>query len=230
MQSNGSPRESRSGGRGAVVTFLIRHQSLLLAPVFGAVVFVALTSRQATAENLLTSWNGTALFYLSLTWYRMIRSTVGSIKKRAADLDFSDFVLLLLASAAAIASIVGIGLELHQVKDAPADIALARAGTAFVTILISWLFLHTLFTVHYAHHFYSDRGGEGGLKFPEEPKEPVYWDFLYFSFTIGVAAQTADVEITSMPMRRFALLHAVLSFLFNTTILALAINVGASLL
>lgn len=71
--------------------------------------------------------------------------------------------------------------------------------------------------------------GRGGLKFPDNPQEPVFWDFLYFSFTIGVAAQTADVSVTSMPMRRLVLLHSAVSFFFNTTILALAVNVGASI-
>jgi uncharacterized membrane protein len=97
------------------------------------------------------------------------------------------------------------------------------------------VFLHTLFTLHYAHRFYGgDDDGDGvkgdGLKFPEGVAEPLYWDFLYYSFTIGVASQTADVATTSTAMRKLTLLHSVLSFLFNTTILALAINVGASLL
>jgi uncharacterized membrane protein len=84
--------------------------------------------------------------------------------------------------------------------------------------------------VHYAHRYYGGEDTAEGLKFPDAVSEPIYWDFLYYSFTIGVASQTADVSTTTTTMRKLTLLHSVLSFLFNTTILALAINVGASLL
>ena len=160
----------------------------------------------------------------------MLRATVSDFRRRSEDLDFSDTFVLFLSIAAAVASIAGIGLELHSVKDAPPDVAFARAIAAVVTILISWVFLHTLFTIHYAHRFYGGPDKGEGLMFPDKIEEPTYWDFLYFSFTIGVAAQTADVAVSSRIMRKIALLHAILSFLFNTTILALAINVGASLL
>ncbi len=94
---------------------------------------------------------------------------------------------------------------------------------------MSWFFVHTIMTLHYAHDHYSPRAG-GRLEFPDKPPEPSYGDFLYFAFTIGAAAQTSDVTIASPRIRRVVLLHTVLSFLFNTTILALAVNVGASLL
>jgi uncharacterized membrane protein len=135
-----------------------------------------------------------------------------------------------LSILAALASIAGIALELHAAKGADASEALVRSLGAIATILISWAFLHTLFTVHYAHRFYGGEAKGEGLKFPEGNDEPIYWDFLYYSFTIGVASQTADVATTSVTMRKLTLLHSILSFLFNTTILALAINVGASLL
>lgn len=213
-----------------VSRFVIRHQSLVLAVVVAAACFAFLTSGQFTAQNLLISWDLGALVYLALSWYRMMTSEVHLIRKRAADLDFSDSLLLLLASVAALASIAGIAMELRNVQGSAPDVALAKACMVTVTILISWVFLHTLFTIHYAHRYYAGEGKGGGLHFPDDPEEPVYWDFLYYSFTIGVAAQTADIEVTSTLMRKLTLAHSVLSFLFNTTIVALAINVGASLL
>lgn len=102
----------------------------------------------------------------------MLRATVDSIRKRSEDLDFSDTVLLALSIGAALASIAGIGLELHSIKEAAPDVALARAGVAVLTILISWIFLHTLFTIHYAHYFYGGAEEEGGLKFPDGIEEP----------------------------------------------------------
>ena len=215
---------------GSLMTYAIRHGSFIAAFAAGFAVFLLLTSREVNAKNFLVGWNVTAIVFICISWRKMLRATVADIKKRSADLDFSDTFVLFLSIASALASIAGIGLELHSVKDAPADVALGRAMAAIATILISWVFLHTLFTIHYAHRFYGGPDKAKGLVFPDKIEEPIYWDFLYFSFTIGVAAQTADIGLSSRTMRKIALLHAVLSFLFNTTILALAINVGASLL
>ncbi len=223
------------GETGRVMQLLRKHAIFLIAVLIGFLVFLLLTTREVNARNVLAGWNVSAVIFIAATWRRMLRASVATIRKRAADLDFSDSLLMFLSIAAALASIAGIGLELHQVKEAEPSVALTRALVAVVTILISWVFLHTLFTVHYAHRFYGvDDDGDGlkgdGLKFPEGVEEPVYWDFLYYSFTIGVASQTADVATSTTAMRKLTLLHSILSFLFNTTILALAINVGASLL
>lgn len=215
---------------GSMMRYAVRHASFIIAFAAGFAVFLLLTSREVNAQNVLVGWNVTALVFIAISWRKMLRATVSDIRKRSEDLDFSDTFVLFLSVAAAIASIAGIGLELHSVKEAAPDVAFARAMAAIGTILISWVFLHTLFTIHYAHRFYGGPDKGEGLIFPDKIEEPVYWDFLYFSFTIGVAAQTADVAVSSMIMRKVTLLHAVLSFLFNTTILALAINVGASLL
>jgi uncharacterized membrane protein len=214
----------------SVRPLLRRHLAVVLAVLASLLVFGLLTTRQFNAGNLLVSWNCGAGAYIALTWYRMLRSDVRRIRERASEMDFSDVLVLILSILAALASIAGIGIELSGVKDAPADVALARAGTAFLTILISWVFLHTLFTTHYAHRYYAEKTKKPAIRFPDDITEPNYWDFLYFTFIIGVASQTADVAVATTPMRKLALLHSVLSFLFNTTILALAINVGASLL
>ncbi|TCR81587.1 DUF1345 domain-containing protein [Rhizobium sp. BK376] len=216
--------------RSPAMALFHKHFAVAIAVIASIVVFVLLTSGRFNAGNFLASWNVGAAVYIVLTWYRMLTADVRRIRRRSADLDFSDSLVLALSILAALASIAGIALELTGVKDAAPGAAAAQAGVAFLTILISWVFLHTLFTTHYAHRFYADPGAKPAIIFPEHIDEPIYWDFLYFSFIIGVAAQTADVAIATMPMRRLALLHSVLSFLFNTTILALAINVGASLL
>lgn len=223
-------KAKRRPARGPLMTIIRKHLSVALAILTGLVVFGLTTSRQFNAGNFLASWNWGAVVYIGFTWTRMLRSNVYRIRERAADQDFSDVLVLCLSIAAALASIAGIGLELSGVKNAPAEQAVANAGVAFLTISISWIFLHTLFTTHYAHHFYADGNDKPPIRFPDDIKEPNYWDFLYFTFTIGVASQTADVAIATTSMRKLALLHQVLSFLFNTTILALAINVGASLL
>jgi uncharacterized membrane protein len=103
---------------------------------------------------------------------------------------------------------------------------------ALITILLSWLVTQVVFTFHYAHEFYRpDSAGTpaGGLVFPEE-EHPDYWDFFYFATSIGAASQTSDVSIGARALRRLVILHAVISFFFNTMVLALAINIGASLI
>jgi len=220
--------------QGGLLVFARRQQSIILALLVGGVVFAFLTSGQLTAQNMLLSWDVGVVCYLAMTWFRMLRAEPHHIRARASALDFSDSLLLILTVGSAIASLACIGIELHGLKDAPPDEALGRGLIAAATILVSWTFLHTLFTGHYAHHFYADiddkPGSDGGLGFPDKIEEPIYWDFFYFAFVIGVAAQTADVGVTSTSMRKIALAHSVLSFFFNTTILALAINVGAGLL
>ncbi len=137
--------------RSSIMTYAVRHLSIIIAFIAGLVVFLLLTSRDVNAKNVLVGWNVTAIVFTCISWRRMLRATVADIRKRAEDLDFSDTFVLFLSIAAALASIAGIGLELHSVKEAPPDVAFARACAAVVTILVSWVFLHTLFTIHYAH-------------------------------------------------------------------------------
>jgi uncharacterized membrane protein len=207
-----------------------KHAPIVLAVLASIAVFALLTSGQFNAANFLASWNAGAGVYLALSWYRMLTADAKRIRKRSEDLDFSDTLILVLSIVAAFASVAGIVIELAGVKNAAPEVEATKAAIAFATIMISWVFLHTLFTTHYAHRFYAAADNGPNILFPDKVEEPVYWDFLYFAFVIGVAAQTADIGVATMPMRRLALFHSVLSFLFNTMILALAINVGASLL
>jgi uncharacterized membrane protein len=125
-----------------------------------------------------------------------------------------------------------IGLELATVKGTSLEHALPHVAFALVTVMGAWMLLPTLFALSYASIFYRVPEGHG-LKFPAsagDKEPPVYWDFLYFSFTIAVASQTADVAICSTAMRRLVLLQSVMSFAFNTAILAFTINIAASLI
>jgi uncharacterized membrane protein len=99
------------------------------------------------------------------------------------------------------------------------------------TILLSWSFIHTIFSIHYAQEYYGEgRDKEiGGLKFPRD-NEPDYWDFLYFSLVIGMTSQVSDVAVTSRFLRRLVALHGVLSFFFNLTILALTVNMISNII
>ena len=96
--------------------------------------------------------------------------------------------------------------------------------------MLSWAFIHTIFSLHYAHEFYGESGAVGGLAFPGGETEPDYWDFVYFSFVIGMTSQVSDVGITNREIRRTAAAHGVVSFFFNAALLALTVNIAASAL
>jgi len=177
------------------------------------------------------------LVFLASTWWMMARSTERHMRLRAAMQDEGQLVVLALTAGAALFSLVTVAIELHALKDLPPDSTLMHVGLAAATILCSWFVTHTMFALHYAHGYYTDPDPDdddkdakrGGLDIPGCSR-PDYWDFLYFSFTIGMTFQTSDVQIKSRSLRRQTLAHGVLSFFFNTVILALSVNIAAGLL
>lgn len=176
------------------------------------------------------------LVFLVSTWVMMARSTERHMRLRAALQDEGQLVVLALTAGAALFSLVTVAIELHDLKDLKPESTLAHVGLAAGTILCAWFVTHTMFALHYAHGFYSDpdpadgkKARTGGLDIPGCP-HPDYWDFLYFSFTIGMTFQTSDIQITNRSLRRQTLAHGVLSFFFNTVILALSVNIAAGLL
>jgi uncharacterized membrane protein len=174
--------------------------------------------------------------FLGLTWVMMVQATTERMRLRARLQDEGKLTILALTVGAAIFSLAAIGIELHGIKEDTSPMMALRLGLAVTSILMSWLVTHTMFALHYAHTFYGEGDPKqeaqehlGGLDFPQ-CEHPDYWDFLYFSFVIGMTAQTSDVAIGNRSMRRLALAHSVLSFFFNTVILALSINIAAGLL
>jgi uncharacterized membrane protein len=168
--------------------------------------------------------------FLVLVSVMMMRADHDHVRRNAIEQSEGAAVVLTLVILAAAVSIFAIVAELASAKAPGAHLEIQHVLFALVTVTGAWLLLPTLFAMNYASLFYqSDRGT--GLLFPSLDKtfKPDYADFMYFSFTIAVASQTADVDITTRSMRRLVLLHSVLSFVFNTTILAFTINIAASL-
>ena len=192
-------------------------------------VFALLPSSWPVNSRMLVAWDIGVACYLVLAWTMALRSSTTQMQERAAQEDESAVVVLVLTLAASVASLAAIAVELTNIQATPADQQGFHLTIAGLTILCSWFFVHTIYAIHYAHEYYGDKGERRGLAFPHEDR-PDYWDCLYFSFNLGAAAQTSDVVIVSRRMRRLVLAHTILSFLFNTTILALAVNVGAGLL
>ena len=139
--------------------------------------------------------------------------------------DEGAIALLVLTAAAALASLAAVLAELGH-SPGPYQIALS-----IVTILLSWTFMHTMFALHYLHEFYGQGADDqlGGLVFPGS-EDPDYWDFLYYSLVVAMTAQVSDVQITSKTIRRLTTLHGAISFFFNATVLALAVNIVSSLM
>jgi len=178
----------------------------------------------------LTGWNVAVWLYLAQTLVAMLHADHGRVRQIAALQEEGEAIVLGLAIAAAGASVAAIVVELAAAKSAAGGQAWPHLLFAAATVGGSWLLLPVLFTLTYAGVYYRNKP-PGGVAFPagEEKLWPDYVDFLYFSFTIAVASQTADVTITSRKMRRLVLVQALLSFAFNAAILALTINMAAGL-
>jgi uncharacterized membrane protein len=178
----------------------------------------------------LIAWNAGAGLYVLLAATMMIRSSSHHMRHRAQLQDDGQRAILALVAVATIASLAAIGGELAVVKDMHGFIKGAHIALAGVTVLTSWAFIQIMFALHYAHDFYAAacHGRMPGLQFPEE-EHPDYGDFFYFASVIGTSGQTADVSFVTKPLRRIGTMHCILAYLFNTTVLALLINIGASM-
>ncbi|PUE08009.1 hypothetical protein B9Z33_13810 [Limnohabitans sp. T6-20] len=206
---------------------------LVSATLFGVALHLALPPNwpTLTTTRILLCWNAAVALYLLMALWVMAQSNVDNMRQRAYRQDEGQKTILLLTIGAVLASLVAIVAELSTIKSLSGSDKLLHIGLTGATVASSWVFMHLMFAMHYAHDYYLSgrHGREPGLAFPQEPA-PDYWDFLYFSAVIGTSGQTADVSFTSKAMRRTGLVHCVLAYFYNTTVLALTINIAASLM
>ncbi|RYF34617.1 MAG: DUF1345 domain-containing protein [Comamonadaceae bacterium] len=180
----------------------------------------------------LVGWCAAVAVYLLLAWRLAATCDAERVRKRAQALDQPNMLILAVMLLAVAVSMVVIGMLLKQVKDMGELERALHIALGVVSLAGSWLLIHTLFTFHYAHRYYqaeksANSTEAAGLDFPGKA-EPDYFDFLYYSYVVGMTSQVSDVQATSREMRRLTLLHGVLSFGFNMVVLALSINVVAS--
>lgn len=183
--------------------------------------------------RILAGWNAGGWLYLLLIGIKMARAEVEGIKREAGIERESRMAVLFIVSFGSVFAMLALFAQLMALKSehgSDRDISIA---VSVLTILLSWLLIHTVFALFYAHEFHSEgkggaRGSGGGLEFPDD-RTPDYLDFLYFSFVVGTTAQTSDVAVCSRAMRRVVMLHGILSFFFNTAVIALAVNLAAQL-
>jgi uncharacterized membrane protein len=213
----------------AILQAIEARPRLFVSILVGAGAGLAFPSPSETVTRLLVAWNGTVWVYLALAGWLMARATHERVRRIAEREDKGAAIILATMSLGAIASVAAILLELATARSLPAGERLAHYAFTGATLVGSWCLLATLFTFHYARTYYRSPVQHRALRFPEQEATPDYWDFLYFSFTIAVAAQTSDVSVVSRSMRRIVLAQSVLSFFFNFAILGLSINIAAGL-
>lgn len=205
---------------------------LYVATLSGLFVLLVLPHTMTAAMRGTIAWNVGGLIYLFFAFRLMLRLRVEEIRKRAAQQDDGAIVILVLVLLGIFASFAAIGGLINDAKSAKELLKLTYVGLAALTIFVSWTVMQITFTMHYAHEYYQpEESGQAvaGLNFPSDDK-PDFWDFFYFATSIGATSQTSDVSIKSKPLRRIVTLHAIVSFFFNTTVLALTINLAASLI
>jgi uncharacterized membrane protein len=219
------PREPR---RGPWPLRIVRARPRLFSSAaVGAAVTLGLgVTHWSPAMRFLVGWDVGVTLYLGLVAHMMWRSDVERMQGRAMLEDEGDVAILLLTALAALASMVAIFAELGPATTEGRSVL--QVLHAVLTILLSWAFIHTIFALHYAHEYYDVTAG--GLAFPHGNGDPDYWDFVYFSFVIGMTSQVSDVSVTSKDLRRIVTAHGVLSFVFNAALLALTVNLAAGAL
>lgn len=209
------------------------HPRLLVAILFGVLLarLAPWFSPMPPLTAFLVGWNGGACLYLLLAAHMMRQSDDDKIHRHAQVQDEGRHVLLLLVVLSALVCLLAIVVELSLARQAVGVQRLGHIALSGLTIVTSWLFTQTMFALHYAHSYFlaRHRRQPPGLDFPGQ-ETPNYSDFFYFSVVIGTSAQTADVALSSRAMRRIGTLHCLLSFAFNTTVLALMINIAAGLM
>ena len=207
------------------------HHRVIAALVVAALTFCCLPWHLAWPIRALATWNAYNLTGLGMAWFSIVSSDPSEVARSASLQDSSRTAIFFFVMIAACASIFAVGAELGTAKGLDHEHLGEHVVFCLLTIAGSWVLVHTIFTLRYAHVFYGlddDKKPVGGLEFPDEER-PDYLDFAYFSFTIGMTSQTSDVQISSQRLRRLTLAHGLVSFVFNLAILSLSLNIISSL-
>lgn len=205
------------------------HPRLTIAAVAG-VLSGWLLPASDWVEHVLIGWNTGVWLYLVLILWLTLGANAEKVRKVASIEDENAGLVLFTVSIAAIASLAAVILQLAagaKLAEGPTALQLTFTG---LTVAGSWLLVGTIFSLHYAHLFYTAKANTPLLRFSDGERHPDYWDFHYFSFTLSVAVQTSDVGVAGREMRRVVLAHSLVGFVFNTAILGFTINMAATLI
>jgi uncharacterized membrane protein len=213
-----------------------RHR-IVISLVLAIVVWFALSRNLQSSTRCIITWDSFAIATLILAWLTIATTPPEKLRARAQKQDLSHILIFVFVLVTACAGLFSVGFLFFS-KQAFAEPFhfWVHLVASLVAVICSWMLVHTVFGLRYAHTYYGDPDGPmgpiphaGGLEFPGD-REPDYVDFAYFSFVIGMTFQVSDVVITSRDFRKLALVHGMLAFGFNTVILALALNTVSTVL
>jgi len=222
--SNSSPRLAK----------VLRARPRLVGSVlFGGAVYLAVQwfADLSGAAATLVAWNAGVLLDLALAWRMARGSDPQALQRNAVAQGEGRFAILSVVVLGAAAVLLAVGTQLSQVRNLHGTERVAHVALAVLTIVSTWLFMQSVFALHYAHDFYLARvhGAPEPLSFPGTP-DPLYGDFLHFACVIGTSGQTADISFHGSALRPVGTVHCIVAFFFNASLLALAINVAAGVL
>ena len=227
-----SATHSRGQAKLATLFGMDAHHRLIAAAVVALLYYVAFLDRVNWGKHLVLSWDVFTVCFLLLAWATILTAKP-KVAHQTARLQHSTrkwiFLFVLVASCASLAAVF---ILLSPAKTLSGAMAGQHIALGLMTVVLSWTLIHTIFALQYADLFYCHHQKAKGaaLIFPEGTVEPDYYDFAYFSFIIGMTSQVSDVQIGSSDIRRWALLHGLVAFAFNITVLALVINIVADFL
>ncbi|WP_060485105.1 DUF1345 domain-containing protein [Pseudomonas sp. NBRC 111123] len=181
-------------------------------------------------QRTLAGWNLGVWLYLLLVLWLTCRATPETVRTVARVEDENAGLVLFTVCIAAIASLAAVTLQLVSSRGLQGSALALHYLYTGLTVAGSWLLIGCIFSLHYARLFYTGDSKEPALRFADGERNPDYWDFHYFSFTISVAVQTSDIGVGGRGMRRVVLAHSLVGFVFNTAILGFTINIAAGLL
>ncbi|HKA54577.1 MAG TPA: DUF1345 domain-containing protein [Candidatus Binatia bacterium] len=202
---------------------------LLLSYAVALLTFLISLPLMRFMTCLVLTWSVGIIFWLLLVSLFLFTASPEEVMRRAQLVEARRGLILATVAASAVASLIAMAFMLANTQDWPPLEASVHLSLSLVAVFASWLFVHVGFTLSYARLYYDELEPPApmpykkGLQYPTDDP-PDYWDFLYFSFTIAMCAQTSDVSVTSAPMRRLALVHSFVSFIFYTIILGLVLN------
>jgi uncharacterized membrane protein len=211
------------------VRHLKAHFRLLIGLGAGIAAGALLSSDFAVVTRILFGWNIGIGVFLVLTWHMLLTAGEARLRQQqAAQQDEPRTIILAVMVAAVLASLGGTAFEVHVARTASGAPVLMATALCVSTVILSWLFMHTLFAVHYAHEYYGDRGDKAadhsGLAFPRALSKLGYPEFIYMSFCVGMTYQVSDMAALNRKFRWLITVHGCLSFFYNTFILALVVN------
>jgi uncharacterized membrane protein len=217
----------------AFLRHLLIGRRLAIAAVLGLIIYLLLPGTLHAAMRGAIGWDAGVLLFFGLTLIVVGEGNVVGLRHRATLSDSGLWIILGIVVIATAASFASLAFVLQKPDGAATSSVVGRILVAVTTLILSWVFVHAMFAIRYAHYFYGDPEADGtprgGLAFPGRG-HPDFWDFMYYAFVVGMTCQVSDVQVTSKPMRRLTLAHGILAFFFNAGVLALAVNILATAL